>query len=450
MRYPQLTYYLLTFLTSMMCLTGCIEDRLIDENKAIGEKAIVEAHLFLSLSMPEGKTRTANTATLPGTDTENKIKKLTLFIMDTEYSNIQDYTVEDQNGLDKSLYFNVGTTEGDKYIYVGVNMTNEQINKLKTNWNSPQTLSTSIDELTEVNGFLMTAQAVAGDGGSKTINIAAHKVTNITAGLNRVMAKVLLTCHSEDGIYVKLSENSKGYIRLADVHYELETTNKKFYLFEKDNNEDPNYSMTETLGQNFDDNFFAFSGKVEESKNVAIQTDASRLSDTNPYKEGIYCLENTVSVDSDYGNDLSYPKKVATYLKIAARFTPMYIDSESKLSEKEATEKLTNGTFYICKKAPEGKKHICYSSIESGITFLGGGISKNDFIEHTGGWQNYETFVTSPVTFTETSNLRRNNYYIVNVTSMNAPIQDKTIEVSTTIAAWTVKGKTTVDIETGK
>lgn len=450
MRYSKLTYSLLMFLTSLMCLTGCIEDRLIDENKAIREEAIVEAHLFLSLNMPEGKTRVANTVTLPGTDIENKFKKLTLFIMDTQYSNIQDYTVEDQNGLNKSLYFNVGTTEGDKYIYVGVNMTDKQINDLKTNWNSAQMLSTSINELTGANGFLMTAQAVTGDDVNPRINIAAHKITNITASLNRVMAKVLLTCHSEDGIHVKLSDNSKGYIRLADVHYELETTNKKFYLFEKNNNEDPNYSMTETLGQTFNDNFFAFSGKVEESENIAIKTDANRLSGDNPYKEGIYCLENTVFVDFNYGNDLNYPKKVATYLKIAAKFTPMYIDSENKLSEEEAIKKLTNGTFYICKKAPEGKKHICYSTIANGISFLGGDISKDDFIEHTGGWQNYETFVASPTTFTEASNLRRNNYYIVNVTSMNAPIQDKTIEVNTTIAAWTVKGKTTVDIETGK
>ena len=371
--------------------------------------------------------------------------------MDTDYKNIGVYTVENSNGLNKTLYFNVNTTEGDKYIYVGANMTDTQIADTKDNWNSSQSLTCSVDEVSGGNGFLMTGQAITTKGSNKKITIVAHQTTMISTRLSRVTSKVLLTCKVDNKGYVELSQPN-GYIRLADVHYVLETTNKKFYPFEKANNEDPNYSMKATLDPWKEDNFFKQIDKVENSNNIAVKTDANRLSNAdNPYNEGIYCLENTVDIDYEYGNDLSYPKQVATYLKIAAKFTPKYIDSDTKVwSEEEAISKLGDGTFYVCKKAPSDKKYICYSTIAAGLSFLGEGVKESDFAKCEGGWQYYEAFVASPEAFTEASNLKRNNYYITNVTSMNAPVQDKTIEVNTVIATWTLQGRSQVDIETSK
>ncbi len=45
-------------------------------------------------------------------------------------------------------------------------------------------------------------------------------------------------------------------------------------------------------------------------------------------------------------------KKVATYLKVAAKFTPKNIDGETNLTEQEAKNRLSgNGTFYTCKRS---------------------------------------------------------------------------------------------------
>lgn len=444
-------YHLLFNFMLIACVTSCSEDnRLTEDLPVTNEKATVNAQLFLSLNWPEAGTR-AGSYSLPGTSKENVCKKLTLFIMDTDYKNIETYTAEDPDGLNRTLYFNVTTTEGDKYIFVGANMTDTQINGTKNNWNSSQSLTGSIDEVTGENGFLMTGQAIATNGNKERITITTHQTTMITSRLNRVTSKVLLTCKTDNKGYIELSRPN-GYIRLEDVHYVLETTNKKFFPFEKANNEDPNYSMTATLDPWKEDNFFKCSGNVENSNNIAVKTDASRLANAdNPYNEGIYCLENTVNIDYEYGNDLSYPKQVATYLKIAAKFTPKYIDGDSKVwSEEEAISKLGDGTFYVCRKAPSDKKHICYSTIATGISFLGEGMKDTDFTKCEGGWQYYEAFVASPVAFTEASNLKRNHYYITNITSMTAPAYDKTIEVNTVIAAWTLQGRSQVEIETSK
>lgn len=444
----KLTYYLLVTVTFLMCLSGCSEDNGLYINESEGRET-VNAQLLLTISVPKNNTRADSNLTLSGTDSENAINKVTLFIIDST-TGTQVSSVEGSNLDQKTLVFFVGTTEGTKQIYVGANMSDQQIEAIKTSGNPVLTLTSNINEVTE-NGFVMTAQAFDLNG-SNSINIIAHKETKITATLKRVVSKVLLTCESRDDEHVVLSNESKGYIKLSDVHYTLDTTNKKFYAFEKSNNEDPNYSMTNTIGH-YDDNFFKFIGNVEESTNVAIKYDANRLSETdNKYYEGIYCLENTVNIDYNYENDLSIPKEVATYIKIAAKFTPMYIDGESQLTEQQAIEKLqyNKGTFYTCKKAPANKKYICYSSIDRGIAYLGNNFLDKDFVKHEGGWQYYETFVASSTAFTETSNLRRNNYYIANVTSFTAPIQDKTIEVNTTIVEWSVKGRTTIDIETSK
>lgn len=451
MRPFKLTYYLLeSLLIISICLSGCAKDEVL-LSSAEEQQELIQAQLLLYVTIPTAATRAIDgDLALPGTESESCLRKITLFMVD-QNGGVTDYTVEGENLEKEALIISLGTTEGEKEIYVGANMSEEQIAAVKTNRNQVMTLN-SINDITKDNHFLMTAQAKDVNGATK-INIVANRTTKITASLDRIMSKVLLTCQTDNNGYVKLSDKSRGYIKLANVHYILETTNKKYYIFEQPNNEDPNYSMSETLGQAYGDNFFNYSGKVEESTFTAIKTDDSRVSSTdNPYTEGIYCLENTVKLDFDYGENPDKPKEVATYIKVAAKFTPMCIDSETELSEQEAIDKLSsnNGTFWACKKAPEGKKHICYSSIDKGKKFLGGNLTDANFTEYKGGWQYYEAFVASPTTFSEASNLKRNNYYIVNVTSMTAPIQDKSIEVNTTVAAWRMKGKTTIDIETGK
>lgn len=443
------TYRLLAALTLLMNLAACTQDESFLSPDGQGAEE-GQTKLLLSITMPAPDTRATETTTLAGTSAENKLNRVTIFIADSQ-GGIQHYTQEGEN-LQTPLVYILANGGNNMQIFVAANMTDAQISAIEAAQDKNPALTISdINQITGTNGFLMTAQATDGEG-NNTINITPAEVTNIKANLNRVMSKVLLTCTSEKEGYAKLASGSKGYIKLKDVHYALETTNKRFFPFVKAANEDPNYLLSESLKNPGD--FFAYQDDIKQSSNVAIEFDANRMnsSSQNPYTEGIYCLENTVSVDMDYGLDISIPKQAATYVKIAAKFTPMCIDSETELSETDAINKLTDGTFYVCKKAPEGYKHICYSSAAKGVKFLKdkgyADITAGDFMAHEGGWQEYETFVASPAKFTADSNLKRNNYYIINVTAINAPIQEKTIEVNTTVADWTVKGKTTIEIET--
>lgn len=454
MRRFKLTYHPLVTLLSIICLAGCSQEELIEKQDM--EQSRVNAQLVLSLNMPQSSTRAASSTTLPGTATENQCNRLTLFLIGTtKASDIQVFTTNGDISLNKTIIFNIDGTKGEKKILVAANISDTQIEQIKnaTDQNPVLTIDDIKDIATEGN-FIMTGQALDESSNSETITIRANQVTKIKATLTRVMSKVLLTCKTQnkDGIeYATLSQDN-GYIRLKDVRYLLKTTNKKFFPFAKANNEDPNFAMAETLGEGYSFNFF---DKATDEKYgaAAVKFDSNRLIDGDGrYVEGLYCLENTISgIKDDYSLDLRDPHKVATHLKIAAKFTPKNIDGMRNLSESEAMSKLTEGTFYTCIKSPV--KAMCYSSPEKGIEYLKSQYNihtrPEDFVLYEGGWQRYDTFVNSAKEFNTGAGVLRSNYYILNVASFTAPVMDKTIEVNTTIAEWVTKGKTTIDIETG-
>ena len=452
MRHSKLTYNLLVALIAIAGFSGCSQDEFIEEKDLQPQ---IEAQLMLSINLPQIGTRAINEETLSGTAEESKCRKLTLFIMNTDGTNIQDKTVTGEDLENEFLYFIVNTSIGDKKIFVAANMTDEQIKAVKTAADhNPEQVIKDIKEVSTNYNFVMTGQAVTEDSNSEIINIEEHKMTRIKATLTRVTSKILLTCTTKEKTeYVNLTKDN-GYIRLSDVHYMLETTNKKFFPFQKANNEDPNFLMSTTLQANYDANFFAAATKVTEGE-IAIQHDTQRIEGSeNPYTEGLYCLENTIDIDGEYSNDFSDPQKVATYLKVAAKFTPKNINGITGLSEQDAKKKLSgNGTFYTCKKGTALAKEMCYSSIEKGIDYLKSEynltVTPNDFTTYEDGWQYYETFVNSPTSFSKEAGIVRNNYYIINVRAFTTLQSDKTIEVNTTMVPWVLKGRTTIDVETG-
>lgn len=438
------TYQLLAALTFTMCLGSCTQD---DNILTPGEENTNEykTTLVLKVGTPATSTK-ANTTTLSGTDKENALNRLDLFIVQNGKLT-KKYSQTGSNLQSPVVFILEGTDIAAADIYVAANMTQNQADGItETNLN-PAIGITDITEVTGTNGFLMTGKV------TDKVTIEKEKTTNASVTLDRVMSKVLLTCDTEEGndAYVKLADQKNGYIKLSDVHYELANTNRKFYPFAKDGYEDPNYAVNDDLLNNLTNNFFAGSEVTTNSK-AAVKYVASKVNtdDENRYTDGIYCLENTVNMTdftASYESSLNIAKQVGTYVKISAKFTPAFIDDAANLEEATAQAKLTNGTFYTYKKAADNKKHICYSSIDKGIS-LNAGSSAKDFTEYTGGWLTYETFVASPSEFNEESNLERNNYYIMHITSMTAPIREKTIEVNTIVAGWTQKGTTVVDIET--
>lgn len=453
MRLSNTIYYLLSTLIITTLFTGCSAEEELLNGKEENKQEKVEAAIILSVNAPKANTRAGETTGLPGTSAENKINNLAIFIVgDNKVDTYQIECSESESGETSSYVLNIETLEGSKKIYVGANMSQEQINAIKkqSSIEKAQAQLSKIEEVTgSTNGYLMTGQATDKQGNS-TIQIEANKFTMVTVALHRVVSKVLVTCAEYQKGYVTLTAGCKGYIRRENVKYALETTNRKFYYFAQPYNEDPNYSLK---SDDLAGNFWSYKGDVKKDGETAIKMDANRLnsSSENPYYEGLYCLENTFTIDDAKAD----AQKVVTYLKIAAKFTPSSIDGNENLTETKAINKLSKsgGTFYTYKKAQDALKHMCYSSIAIARTYLNSkgytNIKDTDFTAYEGGWQEYVSFVNSPV-FSNGAQLKRNNYYIANIKGFTAPVVDKTIEVNTVITEWVTKGTTTVEIETGK
>lgn len=438
------TYQLLTALTLITWLGGCTQD---DSILAPGgeEPDKCKTTLVLKMDTPATSTK-ANATTLSGTDKESALNRLDLFIAQNGKL-VKTYSKAGSNLQSPVVFILESNDITAADIYVAANMTQAQADAITANDLNPAIGITDIAETTGAGGFLMTGKVTG------KVTIEKEKITTASITLDRVVSKILLTCDTKDGNgnYVNLADNRNGYIKLSDVHYELANTNRKLYPFAKESNEDPNYAVNEGLLGNLPHNFFTGNAVTPSSK-AAVKYVASKvdMNDENRYTDVLYCLENTVNMadfTSTYESSLSIARQVGTYVKISARFTPAFIDNFENLSEDEAQAKLSDGTFYTYKKAAEGKKHICYSSLETGM-HCNEGSREEDFTEYAGGRLTYETFVASPSGFNAESNLKRNNYYIMHITSMTAPIREKTIEVNTIVAGWTRKGTTVIDIET--
>lgn len=93
MRHLKLTYNLLVALIAIAGFSGCSQDEFVEGQ----EMQPQEAQLMLSISMPQIGTRAVDgEKTLSGTTEESKCRKFTLFIMDTNGSNIQDKTTPEK------------------------------------------------------------------------------------------------------------------------------------------------------------------------------------------------------------------------------------------------------------------------------------------------------------------------------------------------------------------
>ena len=109
MRHLKLTYNLLVALIAIAGFSGCSQDEFVERQEMQPQ---IEAQLMLSISMPQIGTRAVDgEKTLSGTTEESKCRKLTLFIMDTNGTNIQDKTITGEDLENEFLYFVVRSYE---------------------------------------------------------------------------------------------------------------------------------------------------------------------------------------------------------------------------------------------------------------------------------------------------------------------------------------------------
>lgn len=177
---------------------------------------------------------------------------------------------------------------------------------------------------------------------------AASNTYTVSFDLKRMVAKVLVTCKTDDAIkggesdivYVPVEPATdypdfEGWIRQEDVKYLVNGLNRKAYIMQQINEDateayanviDPNNTLSTTIADN---NFFfqQVEGEIDNGFfRSTVQFDKTRLSTDenytgNPYTEGIYCPENTFAIP-DAGLIVEGEQAQVTHVNVAARFTP--------------------------------------------------------------------------------------------------------------------------------
>ena len=337
--------------------------------------------------------------------------------------------------------------------------------------------------------------------------------------LTRVVAKVLLTCEckSENGIdYVNVEDqhskmNGNGWIRLADVNYMLNVLNRKTYLnyrIENDNLIDPNYAMGELISlreegggygiTNLDEYQREFlyydtqamvemlnkdvqdrEGKTPEActSRIAIKYDETKIgkvnaADEDHYTEGLYCTENMVYKDIDFGDNnietfQSAIRYVTTRVMVGAKYTPKVIwdggdkpvtyktEEEAQQILKEVTDYTLEPVTYLAGTFWRDSEGNYYSL--KGMKEKLKEAPKTEFSRYDGGWGYYYTYIdenaqNGAIKQDQTRwGIKRNHYYILRVEKIVAPGSpfpgNETMRIHSELVDWVNKGGSEVEIK---
>ena len=472
MKYIQLRYCLLVAsIATVFSFGGCnVEEDIYSALPGEEEQTAGNTKLILSVNAtgPNNTTRVI-ASEIEGTTDESSYRSVTIYFTNTE-NIIENSIICTITSGQKNIIIPINEQDIEldepKYIYLAANPTEKMQQSLTSGTNIKEAIGTitDINEITTNGNFLMLGQATSNK--NKTITFVRGTITSASVTLSRVSAKVLVTANVGKDGYIENVED--GFIRKENLRYMLQTTNGKFRYLPNDDRTDTNHIITDLLERRngsieykTDDGEFLNLNKwnISNGNGTTItRRDDNRMNNgPDAYTEGIYCLENTTSATD--GLELSaaetadIPKMVTTYLRIAAKIIPNKINGTTYENGTEAQEVLVpDGTFYTYTKAREADKKMCYSSIEEAKTYLRSQgyniLPDSDFKKYENGWVYFEVYINGKAFDAEKSSLYRNNYYIVNIIKITAPIVDQTIEINTKITDWKNKGTTIIDIET--
>lgn len=165
--------------------------------------------------------------------------------------------------------------------------------------------------------------------------------------LKRLVAKILVTCKTDENGYVPVSnknaENFEGWIRQSDVKYLVNGLNRKTYIMQQidpkatepyANVVDPNNRLSESVSNNGDFYFQPIEGAYDSPYlRSALPFVKTSLSS---YTEGIYCPENTFALDETIQLEGQQPQ--ITHVCVAAKFTPQNLWVEYDLFDYVANQ----------------------------------------------------------------------------------------------------------------
>ena len=276
---------------ALLLTGGCQEQNCVEETDT--SHARNSLYLNLSLRVNDGSgavSRATDEGTIPGTDKdedENNIHSLYIYLFNSttnalvywtditnlyQADNTKTYVIKLQ---DLNLPENVS-------IYLAANLTRQQAESIKSPTASYKTTATSytraINEFAPYEfmpqfgvtgiskrdiGIAMTGRAVLKtDETQKDFDIYQYTSPDtplpLKVDLERVVAKALLTVaaattdniaegadKNEDYALIDSGNKNKGWVRISDIYYFPNGTNKSLYWFKQtDNNEDPNSDLT--------------------------------------------------------------------------------------------------------------------------------------------------------------------------------------------------------------
>lgn len=360
-------------------MIGCAADNFSAE---VEEEEVVPGDLVVSINVNldgNGSSRSRaedDGVRIPGTADENRLSHGHLFLQNFDASG---NPVEGQ----PMYYVKVSLNEGEntftlknidfgrKRVYIAANLSDKQASHFATTANEEYGIS-------KQNGYSLTEEFARETDiamfctEGQILDFIDNKLYVFEKPfiLKRLVAKVHVTATTSNtnGIeYCTLAAPMAGigWIRLENVKYLINGLNTKSYLMQKYINTtpedttlvDPNFSIENNI-QVYDNNInpvgweedFYFNSiksisTFESYFAQAEKYDASRIPTSNnnsvgnPYKDGLYCPENTFALPTgeqtlkafyDYKSD-AWP--MVTHVIVSAKFTPKKIVVERSLAD---------------------------------------------------------------------------------------------------------------------
>lgn len=364
---------------ALLLTGGCQEQNCVEEIDT--SHARNSLYLNLSLRVNDGSgavSRATDEGVIPGTDDENTIHSLYIYLFNSEtgdlvyWADITNLYQADNTKTYAIKLQDINLPEKVS-IYLAANLTRQQAESITSPTASYKTNATSytraINEFAPYEfmpqfgvtgiskrdiGIAMTGQAVSGS--DKEFDL--HRYTSpdnplaLTVNLKRVVAKALLTVvpSDADGNYAVIASGNKnkGWVRISDIYYFPNGTNKSLYWFEQENSADPNSDLTDYITSETDaelalntENYqkdFVYYNQAEQYKLYYAYYQAQKFDQetdkNNSYTAGMYFLENTFTIPDEYDSQLEAYKlalPMVTSISIALRYTPKEIYVEKGL-----------------------------------------------------------------------------------------------------------------------
>lgn len=382
---------------ALLLTGGCREQDCVEEIDTSHARNSLYLNLSLRVNDGSGAVSRAAGDEILGTSDENAIHSLYLYLFNSANGDLvyrADITKLNQPDHENVYVIKLQDMDlSEKVsIYLAANLTPEQaagITKPTATYTTKSTSYTkainefapyayTLIEMTEITprdiGIAMTGRAVLKtDETQKDFDIYQYTSPDtplpLKVDLERVVAKALLTVavattdniaegadKNEDYALIDSGNKNKGWVRISDIYYFPNGTNKSLYWFKQtDNNEDPNSDLTYYITSTEADtelalntakyqNDFVYYNRTDQYKLYYAYYQAKKFDESqneaNTYTDGMYFLENTFSTSDltdGHRNQLQTYKlalPMVTSISIALRYTPKEIYVEKGLYDK--------------------------------------------------------------------------------------------------------------------